>query len=217
MRLETARLILREPLARDARAFYGIWGDRETTRFLGGTKTRAEVDAVVARMQAHWDSYGVGLFTVERKADGGVLGRVGLLLWDPVRWVSAFHEPLREPVETEVGWTLAREHWGRGYATEAALACRDWALGPLGLARLISLIAHGNVASIRVAEKIGESFERDVEGGSFEQEVGIWSLGAGPKRPVAQVRARRRPTRHNCLEIDDRRSTSEVSDEGLRA
>jgi RimJ/RimL family protein N-acetyltransferase len=61
-------------------------------------------------------------------------------------------------------------------ASGAALRCRDWALGELGLTRLISLIARENTASIRVAEKLGERFEGDVADGFFRHPVGVWSL-----------------------------------------
>jgi RimJ/RimL family protein N-acetyltransferase len=64
--------------------------------------------------------------------------------------------------EQEVGYILAREHWGKGYATEAATAVRDHALGTLGLRRLVSLVADGNDASARVAVKLGMSLEREV-------------------------------------------------------
>ena len=65
----------------------------------------------------------------------------------------------------EIGWMLAREHWGHGYASEAALALRDWALAERGLTRLISLIRPGNEASVRVAARIGEkrNFGQDDE------------------------------------------------------
>ncbi|MSR60370.1 MAG: N-acetyltransferase [Planctomycetaceae bacterium] len=67
----------------------------------------------------------------------------------------------RQP-ETEIGYRLARPHWGRGYATEAARALRDYGFGTLSLARLIALIDPRNAASIRVAEKIGLRYEKDV-------------------------------------------------------
>ena len=95
------------------------------------------------------------MFVVERRDDGRVLGRAGFLRWDPQTWEVGGSE-------TELGWGLAREHWGRGYATEAALALRDWGIAERGLTRLISLIRPENKRSIRVAEKIGERFERDV-------------------------------------------------------
>jgi RimJ/RimL family protein N-acetyltransferase len=177
VRLETERLVLRLPRQEDAEDFLAVWGDEETTRFVSGLKSREDVEAMIGRMERHWDRYDVGLFTIERKADGRALGRVGLLLWDPQRWTNGLRDDLRGRVETEIGWTVARDQWGRGYATEGALACRDWALGDLGLTRLISLIAHENAASIRVAEKLGESFERELETDRFAHPVGIWSLG----------------------------------------
>jgi RimJ/RimL family protein N-acetyltransferase len=176
MELVTERLLLRPARPEDAEPYHQIWGDEETARFVGGTKRRSEVEAMIERMARHWEWYGIGLFTVEHRDEGHVLGRVGLLVWDPERWLNGSHERLEGPLETEIGWTLGRRHWGRGYATEAALACREWALGELGLKRLISLIARPNTASIRVAEKIGERFERDVVGGFFRHPVGLWSL-----------------------------------------
>jgi RimJ/RimL family protein N-acetyltransferase len=88
------------------------------------------------------------------------------------------HEQLEGELELEIGWTTAREFWGNGYATEAALACRDHAFAELGRDHVISLIAPENVASIRVAEKIGESYERNVE--LPHMKVGLYSIGKRP-------------------------------------
>jgi ribosomal-protein-alanine N-acetyltransferase len=96
------------------------------------------------------------MFVAVRKEDERVLGRVGFLRWNPETWEVGGSE-------TEIGWGLAREHWGKGYAPEAAVALRDWAFEERGLTRLISLIQRGNAASVRVAEKLGETLERDVE------------------------------------------------------
>lgn len=177
MRLRTERLVLRRPRSEDAAAFTPHWQDAEAVEYVGGTKTRGEVDTMVERLIRHWDWYGIGEFTVERREDGEILGRVGLQLWDPGDWTNGKRARLEGDVETELGWKLGREHWGRGYATEAAAAVRDWALGELGLTRLISLIAFENAASVRVAEKIGETFERDVDNVPFAHRYGLWSLG----------------------------------------
>jgi RimJ/RimL family protein N-acetyltransferase len=132
-------------------------------------------------MRRHWDRHGIGLFSVLRKEDERLLGRVGFLLWDPERWVSAMREDLDGELETEIGWTLGSAYWSQGYATEAAIACRDRALGELGLTRLVSVIAPDNAASIRVAEKIGETFEReDLPGPYFKRRVDLYALGNGP-------------------------------------
>jgi RimJ/RimL family protein N-acetyltransferase len=184
VRLETQRLLLRIPEADDGDGYLAVFRDPQVLRFLGiDPASPADGAAGIDRMRRHWDRHGIGLFSVVRKEDERLLGRVGFLLWDPKRWVSAMREDLEGELETEIGWTLASEHWGRGYATEAAIACRDWALGELGLKRLVSVIATGNTASIRVAKKIGESFERaDLRGPYFRHRVDLYSLGNGPAR-----------------------------------
>ena len=131
-------------------------------------------------MLEQWDRHGVGLFSVLRKEDERLIGRVGYLLWDPETWENAMHQELDEPLEMEIGWVIASTFWNQGYATEAAAACRDNAFGALGRDRVISLIAAENVASIRVAEKIGERYERDVE--IMVGPVGVYSLEKDPAR-----------------------------------
>jgi RimJ/RimL family protein N-acetyltransferase len=181
VQLETERLVLRKPEPGDVDGYAEIWGDPEVVRFLGGrTLTREEAEGGIERMLKQWDRHGVGLFSVIRKEDERLVGRVGYLLWDPERWANAMHEELEEPLELEIGWVVASAFWNKGYATEAAIACRDQAFGPLGRSRVISLIAAENVPSIRVAEKIGESYERDVE--ISVGPVGVYSLEKDPAR-----------------------------------
>lgn len=98
---------------------------------------------------------GLGHFVLERRSDGGVLGRVGFVVWDTRTWRHTTRDEAGEHAQPELGWTLARAHWGRGYATEAALALRDWARRERRVGRLISLIAPGNAASQRVAQRLG--------------------------------------------------------------
>jgi RimJ/RimL family protein N-acetyltransferase len=154
----TNRLLLRKPLREDAPGLLEAFADPEAMRFIGDGSTADLVGAeeAVDRWLERWDAWGIGMFVIERREDARVLGRAGFLRWDPENW------EIGGP-ETELGWGLAREHWGSGYATEAALALRDWAFDERGLTRLISLIQHGNVRSIRVAEKLGERYEGDVE------------------------------------------------------
>ena len=178
MRLETERLLLRIPEERDVDDYVEVYGDPKVMRFLGGrVATREDVVAILERMRRHWERHGIGLFSVVRKEDECLLGRVGFLLWDSVRWVNAMRAELAGDLELEIGWTLGSEHWSRGYATEAAVACRDLALGELGRTRIVSLIDRDNAASIRVAEKIGETFEREIERPDLDYRQGLWSLG----------------------------------------
>jgi RimJ/RimL family protein N-acetyltransferase len=184
VRLETERLILRKPDPGDRDAYAELWGDPEVVRYLGHGRTLppAEAPAAIDAMLAHWERYGVGLFSVVRREDERMIGRTGFLMWDPERWVHGMREDLTGDLETEIGWTFGRAYWGQGYATEAAVACRDLALGELGLSRLVSLIAHGNIASVRVAEKIGEALEREELPGPFVRRVDLYSLGKRPAR-----------------------------------
>ena len=184
VQLETERLLLRLPRRDDLDAYAEFYGDPEVVRFTGGvTKSRTECAESIERMLRHWDDHGVGLFSVVRKDHEHVIGRVGLLVWDTATWRNAMQQPAGDDIETEIGWTLARREWGRGYATEAAAAVRDFALGELGLRRLVSLIARGNEASVRVALKLGETLEREDLAGPFKATVDLYALTvAGPAR-----------------------------------
>jgi RimJ/RimL family protein N-acetyltransferase len=156
--IETERLLLRLPRAEDAPDLAVAYAEPETVRYIGdgSTATLEDVEDAIAHWLERWEAWGVGFFSLERRDDGRVLGRAGFLRWDPETWEI-------DGSETEIGWMLSSEYWGAGYATEAALALRDWARQKRDLSRLISLIQHGNLRSIRVAEKLGERYERDVE------------------------------------------------------
>jgi RimJ/RimL family protein N-acetyltransferase len=156
--IETERLSLRLPRVEDAPGLLEAFADPEAMRYIGDGSTTdlAGAEEAVDRWLERWDAWGLGMFVVERAEDARVLGRAGFLRWDPETWEIGGSE-------TELGWGLAREHWGHGYATEAAVGLRDWALGERALTRLISLIQRENLRSVRVAEKLGERYERDVE------------------------------------------------------
>ena len=129
--------------------------DPEVMRFLGGAPEGAvDAAAVVERWLARWEANGFGQLVVVRREDGCFLGRSGLLVWDRSTWEQSTIRDAAEP-EVELGWTFLREHWGNGYATEAAGAARDWAWKTVGVDRLISLVDLENVRSIRVAERLG--------------------------------------------------------------
>jgi RimJ/RimL family protein N-acetyltransferase len=159
--LETERLRLRRPRLEDADAVAGLLGDPEVMRFLGGeTVPRDAVPIVVRRWVEDWETFPAGKFIVERRDDGVVLGRVGLKFYDPSTWERS----ARPDAQAELGWAIARGHWGRGYATEAACAVRAWAARE----RLISLITPDNVRSQAVARRLGavpDGTIADLEGG----------------------------------------------------
>lgn len=152
--LPTQRLLLREWRDEDADALAAINADPNVMRLVGEGKPydRATSDDALRKWQAHWDEFGYGLFAVTvADDDANVIGFTGVM--------QPFFMPEVMP-SNEIGWRLASQQWGRGYATEAALACRDWALGTVGLDSLISLIRPENHPSIRVAEKLGLHIDR---------------------------------------------------------
>jgi RimJ/RimL family protein N-acetyltransferase len=155
--LETERLVLRVPRLEDAPAAAEHLTDPEVMRFVGADGRTVPPDECVGVVQTwldRWEANGFGQFAVVRREDDRFLGRAGLLVWDRDGWRQSTLPDALEP-EIELGWTLAREHWGHGYATEAATAIRDWAFEDLALERLISIVHPDNRASERVAEKLG--------------------------------------------------------------
>jgi RimJ/RimL family protein N-acetyltransferase len=164
VRIQTERLLLRRPRAEDAADLAAAYADPETVRYIGdgSTATLPQVEQAIDRWLERWDINRIGLFAIEHREDGRVLGRAGFLVWDSATWEVANLAEASDRAEVELGWMLSREHWGHGYATESALALRDWGLAERSLTRLISLIRPGNDRSIRVAEKIGERYEREI-------------------------------------------------------
>jgi RimJ/RimL family protein N-acetyltransferase len=181
VRLETDRLVLRPLSPDDLDALAAYHADPEVMRYMGGkTFTREETEARIVRFMHVFELDGIGQFAVERKEDGTVLGRCGILIWETDPWRPLAKAEATKPTETEIGYMLGRPHWGRRYATEAATAVRDHAQSELGEERLIALIQDGNDASKRVAEKLGMAYERDVQ--LRFARVGLYSLGNPPAR-----------------------------------
>ena len=156
VRLETERLVLRLPRLDDAPAAAEYLGDPEVMRFLGGqTVPPEDAPAVVQKWMHRWETDDMGPFVLERRDDGRFVGRCGILVWDSRRWTQSTYADAGEHARPELGWTLVRRYWGNGYATEAARTARDWVRAERGLRRLISLVNPANVASQRVAERLG--------------------------------------------------------------
>jgi len=147
--LETDRLRLRAWRADDLDAFAAMVADPEVMRFLGDPVSRIDAWRGMSSTAGHWLLLGFGLWAVERKADGVLIGRVGVQR--PEGWPA-----------TEVAWTLHRPYWGQGYATEAARASLDYGFRTLSVSRLISLIDPENRASQRVAARLGQTMAGEV-------------------------------------------------------
>ena len=141
--IETERLRLRQFALADMDALGEMLADADVTRYIGGQVIkRLDVWGNMARVLGHWTLRGYGLYAVEEKSSGKLVGRIGLL--NPETWP-----------DIEIAWTLNKPYWGRGFATEAARAAGRVGFNVLRAARLISLINPNNAPSIRVAERLG--------------------------------------------------------------
>ena len=163
--IETERLLLRPPRAEDAAELGAIYAEEETMRFVGGTIEQSEMPRQIASMRARWEGLGFGTLVAEKKDDGRVVGDLGIYAWQTGTWDIT--RDLSVPHEIELGWLLGLAHRGVGYATEAALALRDWARNELSPPRLISLINVDNAPSQAVARRLGCARERSLETARF--------------------------------------------------
>lgn len=157
LRLESTRLRLRPPLPEDAPAVVELVTDPEVMQFLGGVVQEEQVDAIVDRWRERWDRNAMGPLLIERRDDGSFVGRTGIVVWDERTWAPTTFADAGRHAQPELGWALARAQWGKGYATEAASAVRDWVRTERGVRRLVSIIAVGNERSQAVARRLGAS------------------------------------------------------------
>jgi len=151
--LETQRLALRHLVPEDLNELFALYRDPEVRRFFPeGTRTLEET-----RDELEWFLHGhprrpeLGLWATIERSSGRFLGRCGLLPWR-----------IEGRDEVEVAYLIDKSRWGEGFATEAAMALSSHARSTLGIRRLICLIMPGNAASIRVAQKVGMVFEREL-------------------------------------------------------
>jgi RimJ/RimL family protein N-acetyltransferase len=142
--LSTPRLLLRAFRADDLPLYAALNADPEVTEFLGGAISATESDDIADWAQALHSAEGIGLLAVERREDAAFLGMCGL--HHLYEWF---------PGDIEIGWRLSREHWGHGYATEAAQAWLTHAFTVLDLPRVISVTDQPNTRSIAVMRRLG--------------------------------------------------------------
>lgn len=150
--LETKRLVLRHQVIEDLDDLWALYCNPEIIKYIpDAPRSREE-----AREELEWHMHGhprfpeLGLWATIHKETGKFIGRCGLLPW------TIDGQP-----EVEVAYTIAQEYWGQGLATEAAQAILQYGFEKLNLARLISRIDSENIASQKVAGKIGMSFEKE--------------------------------------------------------
>jgi ribosomal-protein-alanine N-acetyltransferase len=152
--LMTARLLLRRPTADDRDDYVRLFAHADVTRFLFGVRPPEESAAALERMLEQWRRHGYGVWTVLERSTDRFVGRCGL------RWQE-------KADAAELLYTLHRDFWGRGIATEAAAASLRYGFEQAGLPKIIALTDPANFASRRVLEKLGMRFdgERPFEDG----------------------------------------------------
>lgn len=162
---KTDRLLIRQFHDTDLEKMSKVLGDPAVMRFsLSGTKSREETRQFIEKCREIYQACDFGIWAVERREDQELLGYCGLIL-----------QTVEEERFMELGYRLGVSYWGKGYATEAAEIVQDYALFRLKLPYLISIIEPENIASWRVAEKIGMFHERDSTFGG--KAVRIYSRG----------------------------------------
>jgi len=132
----------------DLDAYAALCADPDVMRFIGdgNVLTRPQAAAQLTRFADHWRRHGFGLRAAVLRDGGEIAGFVG---------VARAGQPGVRPGDVEIGWRLARAHWGRGLATEGARAVRDHAFEQLRLARLVAFVRPANAGSIAVMRKLG--------------------------------------------------------------
>lgn len=143
-RIETERLVLRLPQAGDFERYAELQADEEAARWIGGHQPRAAAWRKFLQQPGAWMIQGFGMFSVTDRATGRWLGQLGP--WRPEGWPG-----------NEIGYSFHPDAWGRGYATEAAVAAIDWALEHLDWDNFIHCIAPANTASQAVAKRLGST------------------------------------------------------------
>jgi RimJ/RimL family protein N-acetyltransferase len=152
--MRTARLVLRNWEDRDRDLFHRINSDDRVMEFFPFRRDRAQSDALLNELRDDIENIGIGFSAVEIAETGECVGFAGL---SPVEDAAVFRS-----FEVEIGWRLAHEYWGKGYATEAASAWLHHAFVTLDLNEVVSFAVHDNVRSIAVMERLG--MRRDLDG-----------------------------------------------------
>lgn len=150
LHLETKRLGLRPLALDDLDDVASLLGDAEALRFWGGPLDREGARHWIERNIARYDADGFGRCAVVLRETRELVGDCGLIT------TTVEGQP-----EVELGWIVRRRYWGKGIATEAAAAWLDFAFDTLGRERIVSMVSAENVASRRVAEKLGMTVERE--------------------------------------------------------
>ena len=146
--IETERLLLRLPRLEDFERYAELHADEAATRYIGGQLPRSAAWRRFLQMPGAWALQGFAMFSVIDRASGLWVGQLGP--WRPDGWPG-----------NEIGYAFHPDAWGRGYALEAAVRAIDWAFETLGWDTIIHCISPDNLASLKVAQRLGSTLLRE--------------------------------------------------------
>ena len=146
LELESARLLLRQWRDEDLPEFAAMCADPQVMRYFPAPLSRLESASLIGRIRGHFAEHGFGLWALQRKDTGAFIGFTGL-------GVVGFDAPFTPAIE--IGWRLAREHWGLGYASEAAWTALRCGFDRLALKEVVAFTAQSNLPSEKVMQAIG--------------------------------------------------------------
>jgi RimJ/RimL family protein N-acetyltransferase len=188
MNLIGERVLLRPWRESDLAPFAALNADPRVMTFMPGRLTRADSDRLALRIARHFRQHGFGLWAVELMGEAPFIGCVGLA-------VPGFQAPFTPCVE--IGWRLAHDHWGRGYAGEAARVALGVGFGDFGLERIVSFTTRDNKRSRQVMERLGMTH-------SLAEDFDHPALPTGhPLRPHVLYRLGREEWRFHTGEVSD--------------
>ncbi|WP_078411067.1 GNAT family N-acetyltransferase [Priestia abyssalis] len=160
---QTERLYFRHMKHDDMDCLLSLFQDEKVMAYYPSKKNRRDTLEWIEWTLKNYRSYGIGLWILELKEEREFIGQCGLV-----------PKKIDGKVEIEIGYLLAQKYWNKGLATEAASACLRYGLHDLSFNRIVSLIDQSNLPSIRVAEKIGMTFEKNVS--KWEKTLRMYSI-----------------------------------------
>jgi len=169
--IQTERLLLRPWRPEDVEPFAKLCGDPEVMRYIGrgAVRDRQQCESSIGHFQLEWEERGFGLFAVERLDTQSFIGFTGLS-------VPTFLPEIMPSVE--IGWRLSREHWGQGFATEAAQAAMRFGLEDQGIPEIVCVLQVENAASRNIAKKLGMILDRQTVDPTCDRPIEVYRISA---------------------------------------
>lgn len=148
---ETERMYAREMKVQDFNALFHLFQDPEVMKYYPGVKSEEETRQWITWTISNYRRFETGLWVLEDKSTHSFIGQCGLV-----------PRKIDGEVMIEIGYMLAREHWGKGLATEAAEACKSYGSSHFKFSHIVSLVDAENIPSIRVSEKLAMTFQKNI-------------------------------------------------------